>query len=296
MNSYLLLSSLLAGMSAALFCGATVHSLVAVRPLRDTFEERRRAQLRAGDFVYRWLEPLVNELANLQRALGAKALPKIQWRLKFVPSSLPYLPEEFLAVKSIEGIVLAIAVLPLSFFVGWGPTLVFSLVVGWGYQQVAVMSLRDKCKQRLLKLKSRLPFAMDMMSLMMTAGAGFQESLETVVQENAEHPLGEELGVVRQEIVLGLSRKDALRALDRRLEDESFHELIFAIVKGEELGTPLSGILTTQAEQLRLKRSQWAEKASGEAQVKIVYPGMLIMLACLLITVAPFLLKIGEVL
>ena len=42
---------------------------------------------------------------------------------------------------------------------------------------------------------------------------------------------------------------------------------------------------------MRLKRSQWAEKAAGTAQVNIVLPGMVIMIACLIIIGAPFILE-----
>ena len=65
---------------------------------------------------------------------------------------------------------------------------------------------------------------------------------------------------------------------------------MFAINKGEELGTPLSAILREQAEQMRLKRSQRGEKAAAEAEVNIVFPGMVLMIACLLIVIAPIIL------
>jgi hypothetical protein len=41
---------------------------------------------------------------------------------------------------------------------------------------------------------------------------------------------------------------------------------------------------------MRLKRSQWAEKAAAHAQVKIVFPGVLVMVACLLVVMAPIML------
>ena len=66
--------------------------------------------------------------------------------------------------------------------------------------------------------------------------------------------------------------------------------MVFAINKGEELGTPLSAILRDQAEQMRLKRSQRGEKAAAEAQVNIVFPGMVVMIACLLVVIAPIVL------
>jgi tight adherence protein C len=63
-----------------------------------------------------------------------------------------------------------------------------------------------------------------------------------------------------------------------------------AIIEGEALGTPLADTMRTQAEQIRLKRSQWAEKAAEESKVALVFPAMIIMVACLAIVVAPFIL------
>lgn len=292
----MLVSSIMFALGAALVSGAAVHSLVAQRRPHRALEEQRRRQLREANGLYRWLEPLVDELAALHRYISGDSLAKLQWRLKLLPNMPPYLPEEFLAVKTLEGFLLALIMVPAAFVIGVIPAAVFAILITWGYQQLAVMNVRDHVERRRAQLRMRLPFAMDMMALMMNAGASFQESLATVARENSEHPIAHEFGIVQQEIDLGVSRKDALRALDSRLDDEYFHELVYAIVQGDELGTPVSKILSSQAQQLRLVRSQWVEKASGEAQVKLVYPGMLIMVACLLITIAPFLLQIGTVL
>ena len=80
----------------------------------------------------------------------------------------------------------------------------------------------------------------------------------------------------------------SLEEFQERLGDKDVDEMVFSIVKAEELGTPLSKIFLSQADQIRLKRSQWAEVAAGKAQTMITFPGLLIMFACLLIVTAPF--------
>src|SRR5262249_12942364 len=145
--------------------------------------------------------------------------------------------------------------------------------------------------RRRKRVLERLPFALDLMALMMEAGGNFPECLAAAVQENANHPLGEEFGEVLREINLGRTRKEALEGLKERLRDDDVSELVFALVKGDELGTPLAQTLRTQATQMLLKRSQTVEKEAAEAQVMIVFPGMVIMVACLLIIIAPFLLQ-----
>ncbi len=140
------------------------------------------------------------------------------------------------------------------------------------------------------RLRLRLPFVVDQIALMMQAGAEFEGSLQTAVRDNADHPLGRELAEVLRQISLGRPRTQALNDLRMRLDDKDVSELVFAINKGQELGTPLSGIFREQADQMRLKRSQWGEKAAQEAQVQMVFPGMIVMVACLIIIIAPILM------
>ena len=91
---------------------------------------------------------------------------------------------------------------------------------------------------------------------------------------------------------LGRTRNEALEHFAERVHAEEVSEIVMAIVKGEELGTPLASVLRTQSDALLLRRSQWAEKAAADAQVRIVVPGMLVMIACLIIVLAPFLLPL----
>jgi tight adherence protein C len=74
------------------------------------------------------------------------------------------------------------------------------------------------------------------------------------------------------------------------VNEETVSELVFAINKSDELGTPIAQTLAELADQMRLKRQQWGEKVAGEAQVKIMFPGILIMLACIIVILAPILL------
>jgi hypothetical protein len=55
----------------------------------------------------------------------------------------------------------------------------------------------------------------------------------------------------------------------------------------------MSEAFLTLAEQLRRKKSQWVEAAAGRAQAHITFPGLVIMCACLLIALAPFVIDAG---
>lgn len=170
-----------------------------------------------------------------------------------------------------------------------------AFMVAYGYVTFWGVHVQELAQKRRTLFLKRLPYAVDLLALMMEAGASFDEAVATLVEESPRHPIGEEFGFLLREIQLGRLRRDALIQMRDRLQDDNVREFITAILNGEEFGTPLSRILRIQADQMRLKRSQWAEKAAGEAQVKIVFPGMLIMIACLLIIVTPFIIKFLDV-
>lgn len=256
------------------------------------FERQRRETLRAGNFIYRWFEPLVDELAAILARRQPKPMEILQHNLVVSREKLPWRPAEFVAVKWLEGAAAGGVLFLILWLAGWSSaSVVLGVMVAIVYGVLVPKTVRDKGKRRLARIRTRLPFAVDLIALTMEAGGGFQECLQTAVAENGkEHPLTEELAEVLRQISLGRPRNEALTALQDRLKDPDVSEMVFAINKGEELGTPLSAILRDQADQMRLKRSQRGEKAAAEAQVNIVFPGMVVMIACLLVVIAPIIL------
>lgn len=289
---------LLASAVVALAAGAIGWQLLAVftyprEQLGDThpFERQRREELRAGNAFYRWFEPVVDELAPTIARRQTEAMTGLGRSLAASREKLPWRPEEFLATKWLEACAAGGTLFFVLWFAGWSTaSVVLGLGVALVYGVLAPKGVRDRARSRLARIRTRLPFAVDLIALTMEAGGGFQECLQTAVVENGDHPLTEEMAEVLRQISLGRPRQEALRALQERLQDDDINEMVFAINKGEELGTPLSAILRDQAEQMRLKRSQRGEKAAAEAQVNIVFPGMVVMIACLLVVIAPIVL------
>ncbi|HVT26968.1 MAG TPA: type II secretion system F family protein [Lacipirellulaceae bacterium] len=290
----LLVASVILAFAVGLFCWQLVAIVTYPRDLlgdAHPFERQRRQELRAGSSIFRWFEPLIEEVARIFSRRERESMTILGRSLIAGREKLPWRPEEFVAAKWIEGILIGVLTFALFWFVGWSKLgAVLAIFIALLYGLMTPKSVRDRAKKRLARIRLRLPFAVDLIALTMEAGGGFQECLQTAVAENGDHPLTEELSEVVRQISLGRPRNEALRAMQDRLQDDDINELVFAINKGEELGTPLSAILRDQAEQMRLKRSQRGEKAAAEAEVNIVFPGMVLMIACLLIVIAPIVL------
>ena len=210
-----------------------------------------------------------------------------------ITRSLPWRLNEFQATKVLEGVFVGVSILTLISVIGYVAFALFlGAMTGAMFPMLAQKSIEKKSERRLNELRRRLPFAVDQISLMMEAGAGFEDCLRTVVADNTDHPLSQEFSEVLRQMSLGRPRTQALNGFRDRMSDDDISELVFAMTKGEELGTPLSNILREQANQMRLKRSQWGEKAASEAEVQMVFPGMVTMIACLLVIVAPIVLPV----
>ncbi|NLS93859.1 MAG: type II secretion system F family protein [Planctomycetaceae bacterium] len=256
------------------------------------FDLARRIMLREGSAVYRFCEPLVDELAGFPLFLKLVPIQAGRRSLAAGASELPWKAEEFAATKAIEGIF----VTSLSAYLLWSAfsplaSVGISVALGFAYVQWAFIKLNKAAVLRLDRLKARLPYGVDLMALMMEAGAGFRDSLGAVARENSDHPLGQELGKVQYAIERGQTLRQALIEMRDRLNQDDVNEMVFSILKAEELGTPLGKIFLTLADQMRLKRFQWAEKKAGEAETQISYPGMLLMMACMIVAVGPFVLR-----
>ena len=256
----------------------------------NQFERERLDQVRSGSSTFRWCEPIVNEVSEWYSRSSHRLL-QLQRLLKLSDETVPWKPEEFLATKNIEAVLSAASVFLLVAVTGYYTFASFlALMLLLGYTWLAEQSVRSKSNRKMKAIRLRLPFAVDQMALMMQAGAEFEGSLETTIRDNTDHPLTIELREVLRQVSLGRPRAQALDDMRQRMDDKDISELVFAINKGEELGTPLSSILREQANQMRLKRSQWAEQAAAEAEVQMVFPGMVVMVACLLVIIAPILL------
>ena len=160
------------------------------------------------------------------------------------------------------------------------------LTAWWLRHRLAV-----RAASRLRLIKRRMPFLLDLLTLLMEAGSSFLNALAQAVEEFRGHPVAEEFGRVLADMNLGKTRFEAFQAMRDRLADDEITSIIGSILQGETLGTPLARIFRTQADVLRIKRTQRAELLAGEAGVNMLLPGVLIMAATVLIIIGPFLLN-----
>jgi Flp pilus assembly protein TadB len=265
-------------------------------------KELRRVKLRSGSWTYYLCEPWIEELAPLTKhLLEQRRLPRlvslgaVTRSLNRGGARLPWSASDYLSALMIESMavtVLAGAALLLRWPAGLAA--VAGVGCGLGYAWLSLHRLQRRAEKRMRSIRNRLPFAVDLMAVMMEAGASFQHSLDTLVTELHSHPLGQEFGRVLRQVSGGQPLRTALHALHERLQDPEIESLVRSTLIAVELGTPQSEAYLRLARQMRQGRLQRAEAAVGRAQAMISLPGGLIMFACMIIVITPFVIQAGH--
>ncbi len=127
--------------------------------------------------------------------------------------------------------------------------------------------------RRMWRIKTRLPYFLDLVNLLMEAGSTFLNALREACREFSQQPVGEEFGRVLAELSMGRNRSAALESLRDRLQDDEVTSLVGAIIQGEEHGSPLVQVLRGQADFLRVKRTQRARNYRGRGGSADALPG-----------------------
>ena len=203
-----------------------------------------------------------------------------------------YSVEEYLALCLLSGVASMVAA-SLLFAPGFGvwafAVAGFMLAIGvWA----PVLSLSASAGSRTRKIARKLPYTLDLIALMMQAGATFTEASDTGIHDEPEDEFNQELMLVQREIGFGTTRSAALRNMAERIPLESLRSVVGAINQSEALGTPLSTILKNQAAMLRNLRSVAAEEAAAKASLRILLPSMVIMVAVILVIFSPIILAL----
>lgn len=136
--------------------------------------------------------------------------------------------------------------------------------------------------RRQLQVKASLPDFLDLLTISVEAGLGFDAALGRVVDKSGG-VLGEEFGRALLEMKMGKARRHALRDLVRRVDVENLTSFIGAVIQAEQLGVGIGSVLRIQSQSMRTKRRQWAEETAMKAPVKMLFPLIFFILPTLFV-------------
>jgi tight adherence protein C len=228
-------------------------------------------------FIERTLRPLANRLSGgVSRVASTSFSEKTEKRLALAGNPGDLRVADWLGIKAIGAIVGAIlfflifAVLnPFKFPVLIG--VVMAVIGGaFGYT-IPEFWLGGRVKKRQKAILLMIPDALDLLTISVRAGLGFDAALGKVV-EKLQGPLSDEFRRALAEVRVGKARRDALRDIVPRTEVVPLTNFIGAIIQAEQLGVSISKVLQVQSEQLRIERRQRAEEQAAKAPIKMLFP------------------------
>jgi tight adherence protein C len=198
---------------------------------------------------------------------------------------------DFLAIRLGLAVLVGVLLFILLVVVGRNVLLgtVFTLSAAMVAYVLPEFWLRARINERRTALTVALPDTLDLLTVSVRAGLGFDGALARVV-ERMPGPLSQELRRVLAEIRVGKPRRDALRDMANRVQLPPLSNFVGAIVQAEQLGVPVSRVLQVQSDQLRIERRQRAEEAAAKAPIKMLFP----LIGCIFPTL--FIVILGPVL
>ena len=152
-----------------------------------------------------------------------------------------------------------------------GKRIVLALVFAGAAIYLPSFLLRRAATRRAERINAELPHFVDQLAIAVEAGMGFDAAAGHLCAAG-DGPLVEEMQRVLAEMRVGQSRQQALRSFAARVDSEEVTAFVNAVVSSEQLGSPLSAILRSQAADCRHRRRLHAEESAQKAPVKMLFP------------------------
>ncbi len=304
MSSLYLPLALVATFSTVIVAGLIVDVVLAQR--RKTVElleaqvEHASSNLRERElsrsFVDRIVTPVMDGLRRVMRRVTPLGMnDRIEERLALAGNPPRWDVERVVAFK-IVGAVAAVVLGGLTWLSG-DASPVRVVVTSVLFALLAFIApdviLGGMATRRREEIRKALPDTMDLLTISVEAGIGFDGALTQVVQK-VPGQLSAEIARMLQEIQLGESRVESFKNLASRTKVEELDSFVLAMIQADVFGVSVSKVLRAQAGELRTRRRQRAERRAMQIPVKILFPTIFCVLPALLIVIlGPALIRIA---
>ncbi len=274
-----LLLALLLGMSVMLFFAGLGLSAKPsqVQTRLQTYGSRPRnlSEIELDmPFSERIVLPILRGMAKfVARFTPQHTIEEIRHKLDLAGNPNNWTVADFLGVRGLSAIItagLAVALLIVG-KMGLGQVLLFGFIGGFFGYELPMFWMNFTIRKRQHNIQKQLPDALDLLTISVEAGLGFDAAVAKVV-EKWDNELGRAFGRVNQEIRVGKLRRQALRDMADRIEVTDVSTFIAAIIQADQLGVSIAKVLRIQSEQMRVKRRQRAEAEAARAPIKMLFP------------------------
>jgi tight adherence protein C len=247
-------------------------------------------------FSDRVLRPFFSRIASVSKKMGTKELVReTNHKLELAGIEETVGIDEYLALKLLLPFGFIFIIILEFIFLNiplWAK--LFSLVIVPISYFFPDIFLRSRIQNRQEEIRVTLPNALDLMTISIEAGMGFNIAVSRVA-DNIKGPLGEEFKKMLNEIQIGFSRRDAFKNLDRRTDVADLSAFVVSMIQADVFGIPVGRVLRVQASEMRIKRRQRAEEYGYKAPIKLIFPVLFCLFPSLLtVVIGPGAIQIYE--
>jgi tight adherence protein C len=238
-------------------------------------------------FSERILKPLVS---GFGRTLGqftpAATQDRLRHNLEIAGRPNNMTPADFLGLRMLAAFLVGGLVGFLLFLAKVSPTMLIGGIILFfllGFM-LPVYWLGGKMKKRRKGILSAMPDAIDLLTICVEAGLGFDQALQRVT-EKWDNDLGKEFKRMLSEQRVGKSRRDALKEMAARCDVNELNVFVASVVQADQLGVSMTKVLRIQADQMRIRRRQLAEELAHKAPIKMLFPMAFLILPTVYIVI-----------
>lgn len=248
-------------------------------------------------FVDRVIRPILEKLAAMTtRSMPAKKKVSLHHKLMMAGNPWDLTPNEFMVIQygMVLGLPLLVVLVLVPLSTPFSKVMLFAIMAAIVGSILPEYLLKLKAARRQEEIQKTLPDVLDLLTVSVEAGLGFDAALVKVV-EKTKGVLSEEFHRVLQESKMGKPRRDALRDLATRTGVEDLVAFVGAIIQADQLGVSIGNVLRLQSEQMRSKRRQRAEEKAMKAPIKMLIPMVIFIFPTIFIVlIGPALIEILE--
>jgi tight adherence protein C len=245
-----------------------------------------REQELSQSVVSRLIRPALAAAAALAQRLTPLGMrQRLTRKLTLAGSPAGWDAEKLAAIK-VMGLIGGLSFALLLGFGSGKPAMTITMALlfgGIGYFACDAI-LGGRAQKRQLDIQKALPDTMDLLTISVEAGLGFDAAMAQVVS-NVPGPLSQEIARMLHELQLGVSRADAFRMLADRTDVDELKAFVVSMIQANRFGVGVANVLRAQSKELRQKRRQRAERKAMQTPVKILFPLIFCVLPSLFVVV-----------
>lgn len=238
-------------------------------------------------FAQRVLQPVFESLLRRTAGFMPRELQE-RARVRLLQAGVQMDPARFVGLQAtVAGggaLVALVLTLPAWTSGNWASTILLAAIFMAAAWRLPNLWLVRLIAARKKGLEKALADVLDLLSVSVEAGLGFDGAVQKVADKFPE-PVSGEFREYLKEVRLGRPRAQALRNLADRSAVPDLQTFAAAIIQADQLGVSMANVLKAQSDAMRTRRKQRAEERAMQLPLKMLFPLIFFILPTLFIVV-----------